>query len=121
MRASIEEYNKVEEVIRKYTECVHEGKTEELKKIVFRPEACCYGYLDGEFIGKPIQILYDNIEKLGSDPKFISRIEILHIEGTVAIARVLEENWFGNKFTDFMSLIKFGNEWKIVAKVFNTF
>lgn len=121
MRASIEEYNKVEAVVRKYAECVRDGKTEELKKIVFRPETVCYGYLEGEFIAKPVQALFDEIDKVGADPKFISRVEILTIEGTVAIARVMEENWFGNMFTDFMSLIKFGDEWKIVAKVFNTF
>lgn len=35
MRASIEEYNKVEAVVRKYAECVRDGKTEELKKNCF--------------------------------------------------------------------------------------
>ena len=96
-------------------------KQKNSKKIVFRPETVCYGYLEGEFIAKPFQSLFDEIDKVGADPKFISHVEILTIEGTVAIARVMEENWFGNMFTDFMSLIKFGDEWKIVAKVFNTF
>lgn len=72
-------------------------------------------------MAKPVQTLFDEIDKVGADPKFISRVEILHIEGKVAIARVMEENWFGNKFTDFISLIKIGDEWKIAAKVFNTF
>lgn len=59
----------------KIEKCGHIEKTEGRK---FEYDTC--------YIGKAIQILYDNIEKLGFDPKFVSCIEINHIDVTPAIA-----------------------------------
>ena len=36
------------------------------------------------------------------------------------VVRVLEEGWGGRiDFTDYLLLMKFGNEWKCVAKAYN--
>ena len=51
---------------------------------------------------------------------FKARIDILSIEETVAVVRVLEENWGGRiDFTDYLLLLKIGEEWKCVAKAYN--
>ena len=53
-------------------------------------------------------------------PGYRARIDVLCIEETVAIVRVLEDNWGGRiDFSDFLLLIKMDGEWKGVAKVYN--
>ncbi len=33
---------------------------------------------------------------------YIARVDVLNIEKTVAVVRVIEDNWHGYKFTDFL-------------------
>jgi len=51
---------------------------------------------------------------------YIARVDVLNIEKTVAVVRVIEDNWHGYKFTDFLIMNKINGEWKIVAKVYDT-
>ena len=77
-------------------------------------------YLDGRLEHGPIQNLYDNIDTVGADPGYKARVDVLCIEETVAIVRVLEDNWGGRiNFSDFLLLIKMDGEWRAVAKVYN--
>ena len=48
------------------------------------------------------------------------RIDVLELEETLAVVRVLEEGW-GDKidFTDVLLLLKIDGEWKCVAKAYN--
>lgn len=47
-------------------------------------------------------------------------IDVLAVEETVAVVRVLEEGWGGRiDFTDFLLLLKLNGEWKCVAKAYN--
>ena len=64
------------------------------------------------------QNLYDIIDGAESDPMFNSRVDVLFIDGTVALARVLSDNAIGHNFSDNLMMIKFGDDWKIVAKVY---
>ena len=48
---------------------------------------------------------------------FKARIDVLAVEETVAVVRVLEEGWGGRiDFTDFLLLLKLDGEWRCVAK-----
>jgi len=42
------------------------------------------------------------------------------LEKSIAIVKVIEDNWGGYKFTDYLTLWKKDNEWKIVAKAYDT-
>ena len=49
-----------------------------------------------------------------------ARIDIVALEETVAVVRVLEEKWGGRiDFTDYLLLLKIDGEWKCVAKAYN--
>ena len=51
---------------------------------------------------------------------FKARIDIVSIEETVAVVRVLEENWGGIiDFNDYLLLLKIDGVWKCVAKAYN--
>ena len=119
MRSDMSEYEAVERAAQKFVKSVGSGDSTPAKEL-FYDEAVMFGYLDGNLEHGPIQNLYDNIDTVGADPSYRARIDVLCIEETVAIVRVLEDNWGGRiDFSDFLLLIKMDGEWKGVAKVYN--
>ncbi len=119
MRSDMSEYEAVERAAQKFVKSVGSGDSTPAKEL-FYDEAVMFGYLDGNLEHGPIQNLYDNIDTVGADPSYRARIDVLCIEETVAIVRVLEDNWGGRiDFSDFLLLIKMDGEWKAVAKVYN--
>lgn len=62
----------------------------------------------------------DVMEYIENIIDFKARIDIVSIEETVAVVRVLEENWGGRiDFTDYLLLLKIDGVWKCVAKAYN--
>ena len=113
------EYEAVEKAAMLFVKSVGSGDSAPAREL-FYDEAVMFGYLDGKLEHGPIQNLYDNIDTVGADPGYRARIDVLCIEETVAIVRVLEDNWGGRiDFSDFLLLIKMDGEWKGVAKVYN--
>ena len=119
MRSDMSEYEAVEKAAMLFVKSVGSGDSAPAREL-FYDEAVMFGYLDGKLEHGPIQNLYDNIDSVGADPSYRARIDVLCIEETVAIVRVLEDNWGGRiDFSDFLLLIKMDGEWKGVAKVYN--
>ncbi len=121
MREQIEEFSKVENVARKFIEAVRTGNSE-IVKPYFYEKASFFGQLnEKEYQSGSIQGFYDTIDKMGSIKEdYIARVDVLNIEKTVAVVRVIEDNRHGYKFTDFLIMNKINGEWKIVAKVYDT-
>lgn len=67
-----------------------------------------------------IEQFYKNVDTIGPDKNFKARIDIIDVEETLAVVRVLEENWNGViDFTDYLLLMKIDGTWKCVAKAYN--
>lgn len=89
-------------------------------------DGCAKG--DGEYMkpafheaatinGAPIQTLFEGASEAGpADSEGI--IDVLDINGDIALARVVLKNYFGKDYVDYHALKKEGDEWKILAKVF---
>lgn len=119
MRANIAEYKAVEEAARKFVRSVAEGNSIYAKEL-FVEEAVLFGYLDGKLERGSIKQFYHNVDTVGAGEDFVARIDVVAVEETVAVVRVLEEKWGGRiDFTDYLLLLKIGNEWKCVAKSYN--
>ena len=119
MRASIEEYRAVEEAARKFVRSVAEGKSSHAREL-FIDEAVLFGYLDGKLEHGSIEQFYRNVDSVGADAGFRARIDVLDVEETLAVVRVLEENWGGRiDFTDYLLLMKIDGRWRCVAKAYN--
>lgn len=67
--------------------------------------------------GGPIQLLYDLVDKKDAAKEIPYRIATLEIAENIAMARVEIDNWAGAKYTDMFTLVKDGEQWKIVSKV----
>lgn len=119
MRAPIKEYQAVEEAAMKFVKSVAEGNSKYAKEL-FIDEAVLFGFLDGELEHGSIEQFYHNVDTVGADSSFNARIDVVLVEETLAVVRVLEEGW-GNRidFTDVLLLLKMNGEWKCVAKAYN--
>lgn len=119
MRAPISEYKAVEEAAMKFVQSVAEGDSKYAKEL-FIDEAVLFGYLNGELEHGSIQQFYHNVDTTPGNPKFHARVDVLLVEETLAVARVLEEGWGGRiDFTDVLLLMKMNGQWKCVAKAYN--
>lgn len=119
MRANIEEYKAVENAAMKFVKSVAEGNSSYAKDL-FVDEAVLFGYLDDKLEHGSIEQFYHNVDTVSAGNNFKARIDIVSVEETVAVVRVLEEKW-GDRidFTDYLLLLKINNEWKCVAKAYN--
>lgn len=119
MRASIEEYRAVEEAAAKFVRSVAEGDSRYAREL-FIDEAVLFGYLDGKLEHGSIEQFYRNVDSVGGDAGFRARIDVVDIEETVAVVRVLEEQWDGRiDFTDYLLMMKMDGRWRCVAKAYN--
>ncbi len=102
-----------------FVKSVAEGDSSYAKRL-FTDEAVLFGYLDGTLEHGSIEQFYRNVDTVGGDKNFRARIDVIALEETLAVVRVLEENW-GNRidFTDYLLLLKINGEWKCVAKAYN--
>lgn len=119
MRASIAEYQAVEKAAMKFVKSVAEGNSKYAKEL-FIDEAVLFGYLDGELEHGSIKQFYHNVDTVSGGDNFKARIDVIALEETLAVVRVLEEGW-GNRidFADYLLLLKMNGEWKCVAKAYN--
>ena len=119
MRASIAEYKAVEAAAMKFVKSVAEGNSRYAKEL-FVDEAVLFGFLDGKLEHGSIEQFYHNVDTVGAGENFDARIDLVALEETVAVVRVLEEKWGGRiDFTDYLLLLKINGEWKCVAKAYN--
>lgn len=119
MRSKIEEYEAVEKAAMKFVKSVAEGNSEYAKEL-FIDEAVLFGYLDGELEHGSIEQFYNNVDTVSAGDNFNARIDVLLLEETLSVVRVLEEGWGGRiDFTDVLLLLKTDGEWKCVAKAYN--
>lgn len=119
MRANIEEYKAVEQAAMNFVKSVSEGNSSYAKKL-FIDEAVLFGFLDGKLEHGSIQQFYHNVDTVDAGDKFKARVDVIDVEETLAVVRVLEEKWGGRiDFTDYLLMMKIDGEWKCVAKAYN--
>ncbi len=119
MRDSIKEYEAVEAAALKFVKSVAEGDSRHAREL-FTDDAVLFGFLDGKLERGSIEQFYRNVDTVDGGQEFKARIDVVAIEETLAVVRVLEENWGGRiDFTDYLLLLKIDGEWKCVAKAYN--
>lgn len=103
----------------KFVRSVAEGNSRYAREL-FVDGAVLYGYLDGKLEHGSIGQFYDNVDTVGADEGFRARVDVVDVEETLAVVRVLEENWGGRiEFTDYLLMVKMDGEWRCVAKAYN--
>lgn len=91
----------------------------EVMSPAFHKDATIFGYLGPDFIGAPIQGLFDWVDQNPPASGLQGEIASINIESTIATVRVELHNWSGHRFTDMFTLLKVDGDWKIISKVFH--
>lgn len=119
MRAELKEYQAVEAAAMNFVKSVAEGNSKYAKQL-FVDEAVLFGYLDDKLEHGSIEQFYHNVDTVAAGDNFKARVDVIALEETLAVVRVLEEGWGGRiDFTDYLLLLKMNGEWKCVAKAYN--
>ncbi|MEE8153861.1 MAG: nuclear transport factor 2 family protein [Phycisphaerales bacterium] len=109
----------VSSVIKTYAEGGRKGDAA-IMKAAFRENATIHGYLGGDLLAGPINILYDWVAESPPAPELEATIVNIDLANTVATARVEIIGWLGHRFTDQFTLLKEDGAWTITSKVFHT-
>lgn len=100
-----------------YIEGGRKGDSKITRK-AFVPNATMSWADNGKAMTAPIQALYDYVDKSGAQTVTRGEIKVGAQTATTAIVSV--DTQFGAvKFTDMFALVRNGDEWKIVAKVYH--
>lgn len=119
MQNSIEEYEAVYEAATNFVKSVAKGDSRYAHNL-FTDDAVLFGFLNGKFERGSIDQFYHNVDTVSGGETFKARIDVMAVEETLAVVRVLEEGWGGQiDFTDYLLLLKIDGEWKCVAKAYN--
>jgi 4-oxalocrotonate tautomerase len=111
----------VEAVLHHYLDGLYVGDTERLAAI-FLPQSHLYASIKGTLSILPLADWLERIRNRQSarDAGHVStnRIISIDINGTSALAKVTCSHP-PSRFTDYVNLVKVGDDWKIIAKVYN--
>lgn len=108
----------IEQVLQKYISGGISGHADDMRS-AFHEGATIFGYLGPDFIGSPIQGLFDWVDQNPPASGLQCTIASIDIGETVATARLELDDWGGHRFTDMFTLLKVDGEWKIISKVFH--
>jgi hypothetical protein len=118
---SVQDYEEVISVVGGYVNGLTGGNVAELKK-TFHDNAVMYGFTSEKLLGGNINNLYTYVEARGKAENIKTRLDVLHMTPTTAVARVeMENDAAGGDFTDYHSLIKIDGKWNVVAKLFHLY
>ncbi len=102
-----------------FVKSVAQGDSTHARKL-FTDDAVLFGFLDGKLEHGSIEQFYHNVDTVSGGDSFKARIDVIDLEESLAVVRVLEEGWGGRiDFTDYLLLLKMDGEWKCVAKAYN--
>lgn len=115
------DYHAVAAVAQKYIDGLRIGNVDTVAE-AFHQNAVMYGFTDGELLAGPVANLFDFMRKNGKAPEIEARLDILAITPTTAVIRVdMEKDAIGADYNDYLTLIKIGGDWKVIAKVYHQF
>lgn len=115
---TMEDYEGITQAVQHYLDGAKSGKGADMKS-AFHEDATICGFIGADLFAGPIQLLFDWNDNNGPAPDIKAKIVSINLEGTAASVRLEIENWTGHRFTDMFTLVKFGDTWKIVSKVFH--
>ena len=110
------EFANIEKTIELYIEGSRQGDSS-ISAQAFAEGATLSGIHDGEFMLVPIQVLYDLVDKKGSQ-EVSYKIVSCNIEKDIVIVR-LDAQFGTHKYTDMFTMVKDVDQWQIISKVYH--
>jgi len=116
---SVKDFEAVKKALNNYLEAGKKGDSKILRPSAYK-DAIMYSAPDGKVEGGSINALFDYLDANPAAPELEADITAVDIAGDIAYAKVESNNWHGARYTDMFLLVKDGDQWKILTKVFHT-
>lgn len=113
---SSEDKAKIEQTVLDYYRAMCAGDGNWTRK-VFDQEARFWGGRDGTAVRRGLDEFVSMIEMPSLAGTDNATVELVDLAGDIAIAKIVDD-FRGRTYTDYLSLIREGSEWKIVTKLF---
>ena len=110
----------IKAVIARYLEGSNKGDSSILRPCFHTDAVLYWDGADTDAHSHAIEWFFDAIDRMGpdDDPQPKSCVDVLSITGGIALVKV-GETWKGMAYTDYMSLVRTPEGWKIAAKLFH--
>jgi hypothetical protein len=108
----------IKKTIQHYIDGAISGKGNDMKP-AFHEDATIFGYIGDDLFSGPIQKLYDWNDKNGAAKEISCEFKHIDIVESIATVCLISKNWTGYNFTDFFTLLRVNDNWKIINKVFH--
>src|SRR6516165_4283876 len=118
------EYDAIVKTMQHYIDGSRAGNGE-LMRAGFHSDATLVGYVGGNLLFTPIQVLFDWIDENGPAPDIEPSFASIEILESIAVVRLEVEQWSGKNagsgvhMSDLFNLIKTEEGWKISQKLFH--
>ena len=114
----IKEYKAIADTVQHYLDGARSGRGDDMRP-AFHEQATIFGYVGSDLFAGPIEGLYAWNDENGAAVDVVTHVTIIEVVETVAVVRVDADNWTGHRFTDFFTMLKLNDQWKIMNKVFH--
>jgi hypothetical protein len=115
------ELDAISQTVQVYFEGMHDGDTARLRS-VFHPDACLFGYYQGVFSRMSLEEWMTEVEGMpkpsAEGEPFDMNVVATDVTGRCASVKVALL-YAGLRFTDYLTLLKFDDAWKIVNKAYH--
>jgi hypothetical protein len=88
-------------------------------KRVLHEEAKSLGYAGDDLVSDTTASLLTWLEQTGASPNIRAIVSSVDIVKSMASVKVEIKDWAGDSYTDFLTLLKTNDGWKIVGKLFH--
>jgi len=105
-------------ILENYVEGGRRGKSN-LMKSAFSKDATIHGFLNGDLLAGPIQLLFDWVDANPPATNLKAEISNIDVVDSIATGKIELSGWFENKFTDQFTLLRENGNWRIISKVFH--
>lgn len=113
------ELKDVAKALQPYIESAKRGDGK-MGRSVFFSHAQVVGSIDGNFSYMNADQYGETLTSMGPSQGLKHQITWIDISGPAAVAKIEFMDWSGFRFTDYLTLYKNENQWKISAKVYNS-
>jgi len=110
-------YDAILATLQNYIEGGRTGSPQPMR-LAFLDTARIQGSYGGEPADFTLDAFCERIAEGGPAPDLQTRVVMIDLQGTAAVARLGSSNWRGFRYTDFFVLLQRGDGWKIASKVF---
>ncbi len=106
-------------VAREYLDGMFYADESKLRR-AFHPQCLQVGHYRGQLLHDPLDAFIEAVKggpALNPGTPYYSEIDLIGVTGDIAVVKVVDD-WLGDRYTDYLTMLKHDGNWSIVHKAF---